>query len=304
MASFRRLIRNHAKLLGIGLFILTFIANSIFDIPDLWGQVPLGWVVTAFLLVVLNLHIFPQYWTKIWTKIKYGRLEDYTCKGNYKLPFAETWCVFAGGTTQNLSADWNELIMRYSYFFAMVDNHGNACTPHDRESELENHYSYGKNVLATADGVVVKVCNKHMDSLNEKSAEMVAYVGTADLMGNHIIMRHHKNEYSCVGNLMYNSATVKVGDTVKQGDVIAQCGNSGYLADTPSLQFQLQSSKSFNLSTSLPIAFSHIKAADSTAYDLACKVEGIRRPSTKGNLRVVGGKTFIGRGLDVKNEAV
>ena len=158
-------------------------------------------------------------------------------------------------------------------------------------------------MLAISDGVVVNVCNKHLDSLNNKSEEMKVYIGTADIMGNHIIIRHHKNEYSCVGNLMHNSATVRVGDKVKQGDIIAKCGNSGYIANEPCLHFQLQSSKSFNLSTSLPIAFSNIKAEESTAYGLACKIEGVHAPSTKGNLRVVGNKTFIGRGLDVENGA-
>ena len=102
---------------------------------------------------------------------------------------------------------------------------------------------------------------------------------------------------------MHNSIAIKVGDKVKQGDIIAKCGNSGYMAGAPCLHFQLQSSKFFNLSTSLPIAFSNIKAKNSTAYNLACKIAGEKRPSTKGNLSVVGNKTFIGRGLDVENEA-
>ena len=299
MANLRRWIKNNANRLGIGLFIVSLILNNLVEMPQLWGQIPLGWVVTALLLIVLNLHIIPQYWAKVWSKIKYRNLENYTCKNDYILPFAGKWCVFGGGPTKELSTDWKELILRYTYFFAIIDNNGKGCMPDD--SQLENHYSYGKNILATSDGVVVKVSNKHVDGLHDKSEEATAYVGTADIMGNHIVIRHSKNEYSCVGNLMQHSATVKVGDQIKQGDVIAKCGNSGYLVERPCIQFQLQSSKSFNLSTSLPIAFSNINAADSSGYHLVYKSEGVKTPPTNGNLKVVGNKTYIGQGLDVEN---
>ena|GEM_PF-6211729 len=39
------------------------------------------------------------------------------------------------------------------------------------DSILENYYSYGKDILAARDGVVVKVCNKHLDKLNATSED-------------------------------------------------------------------------------------------------------------------------------------
>ena len=298
MALIRRWIRNNSVKIGIAIFILTPIVNIVFDIPHLWGHIPLGWFITVLVFIVLNLHLFPIYWTKLWTRIKYGSLENYVCKGDYALPFTDKWCVFEGGFTKELSADWHELILRYAYFFAVVDGNGKGYAEDD--SMLENYYSYGKNVLAVSDGVVVKVHNKYTDALFDKADEASNHTGTAALLGNHIVIRH-QNEYTCVGNLMLNSATVKVGDRVKQGEVIAKCGNSGYMAESPCLYFLLQSNKRFNLSTSLPIAFSNITAEDSPAYAMAYKNEGVQRPSTKGNKRVTGKKTFIGRGLDVEN---
>ena len=99
---------------------------------------------------------------------------------------------------------------------------------------------------------------------------------------------------------MPGSATVKVGDKVKQGDVIAKCGNSGYTGE-PHLHFQLQSSKSFNLSAGLPIVFTNTKAEESNGYNLWHRNAGMERPSTADNLEVVGNKSYIGRGLDVEN---
>jgi len=129
---------------------------------------------------------------------------------------------------------------------------------------------------------------------------MTAYLDTWDTKGNHIIIQHNDSEYSYVGNLMPNSVSVKVGDRVKQGDVIAKCGNSGY-TNEPHLHFQLQSSKSFNLSAGLPIAFANIKAKDSVGYKMWHQKAGVEHPTTKGNLEVIGNKSYIGRGLDVEN---
>jgi len=100
---------------------------------------------------------------------------------------------------------------------------------------------------------------------------------------------------------MRDSVKVKVGDRVKQGDIIAKCGNSGYATEEPCLYFQLLSSKNFYLSTSLPIAFIDIRAEDSTAYDSAYVNAREKRPYTQGNLEVIGNKIYIGRGLDVEN---
>jgi len=303
MARIRHWVRNHSRGLGIGIFILTLILNNIFEFPRLWGQIPLGWVITVLLIVVLNLHLIPQYWAKVWIPIKYGfqlpNKDNYTCKNDYILPFTGRWCVWEGGLTKELSEGWSELIMRYAYFFVILDDNGNYLKSND--STFDNNLCFGQDVLAASDGVVVKVSNKHSDCPDSKANNAMDYTGTSDVMGNHIVIRHNKNEYSSVGNLMRDSITVKVGDKVKQGNVIAKCGNSGYLTDEPCLHFQLQSSKSFNLSSSLPIAFTNIKAEDSAAYDLCYKNEGEKRPSTQGSLVVVGNKSYIGRGLDVEN---
>jgi len=299
MINLRRWMRNNSHWLGIGVFVLNIILNSLFEMPTGWG-----WIFTILIITVLNLHLIPQYWAKVWIPIKYGfklpNKENYTCKSDYILPFTGEWCVFEGGVTKELSVGWSELIVRYAYFFAVLDEDGNHLKSND--STVENNLCYGKDVLAVADGVVVKVSNKHSDFHGSKADEMADYTGTWDIAGNHIIIRHHKNEYSCVGNLMSDSIAVKLGDKVKQGGVIAKCGNSGYLADEPCLHFQLQSSKSFNLSTSLPVAFTHIKAEDSAVYDLCHIKERAKRPSTQGNLEMFGNKTYIGRGLDVENK--
>lgn len=195
--------------------------------------------------------------------------------------------------------DWSDWTERFTYYFVILDDNGNDFKSND--SVFEDNLCFGKDILAVSDGVVAKVCNKHLDNSNSEAVEITDCVGMWDIVGNHIIIRHDKNEYSCVGNLMHDTVAVKVGDRVKQGDVIAKCGNSGYVTDEPCLYFHLISSKNFYLTTSLPIAFTNIKAEESVAYDVAYKNEGEKRHSTNGNLDVIGNKTYIGRGLDVEN---
>jgi len=195
--------------------------------------------------------------------------------------------------------DWDEPGDRFSYCFVILDEGGNHFK--ENNSSTQENLCYGKDILAVADGVVVKICNKHSDFSDNKADEAADYTGSWDTVGNHVIIQHGTNEYSCVGNLMRDSIKVKVGDKVRQGNIIAKCGNSGYATEEPCLYFNLLSSKRFYLSTSLPIAFTNIKAEESSAYNLAHINARETCPSTKGNFEVIGNRSYIGRGLDVEN---
>ena len=90
------------------------------------------------------------------------------------------------------------------------------------------------NVIATMDGVVVKesvsegiLCEDNGDS------------SCGSGYGNYIIIEHVDGNYSLYANLALNSINVKVGDTVRQGQVIAKVGNSG-ASSTPHLHFEIR----------------------------------------------------------------
>ena len=289
-------VRDNTRWIGMGFILLSFILNRIFEMPTAWS-----WLPTVLILVFLNRHLILQYWAMLYIRLRYGfklpSKENYTCKSDYILPFSGKWSVYDGGVTKELSMAWAEMSQRYAYYFLIFDDDGNVNKEHN--TSVENYYCYGKDVLATADGVVIKVSDKHPDS---KVDGKRAHCDTWDTRGNHIVIAHNDREYSTVGHLMPDSATVKVGDKVKRGDVIARCGNSGYTGE-PHLRFQLQSDKRFNLSAGLPIAFTNIKAEDSSGYELWHQKAGMEWPSTKDNLEVVGNKSYIGRGLDVENGA-
>ena len=214
---------------------------------------------------------------------------SYIQKGEYILPFTGKWTVFNGGTDENLRHG-GSVSQTYAYDFIIMDDEGKSLK--GSATDLHSYYCYAKDIIAPADGVVVQVRKKSRNSFVDG---INVYCDSVDIQGNYVTIKHHENEYSVCAHLMPGSITVKVGDEVKQGEVIAKCGNSGNTSE-PHLHFQFQTGKSFFFSAGLPVAFSGINVQDKINYKLADP-----RPN-ENNLQIVGDKIYIGRGLEVENE--
>lgn len=96
-------------------------------------------------------------------------------------------------------------------------------------------YSYGQDVLAVADGTVVKV----RDDLPER--RLLTERAQHDLAtgsGNFIALDIGGGRFAYYGHLRTGSARVRVGQRVRKGDTIAQVGFSGSASD-PQLHFHL-----------------------------------------------------------------
>ena len=115
-----------------------------------------------------------------------------------------------------------------------------------------------------------------------------------DIRGNYIVIRHEWGEYSCLAHLKRDSILVSVGQIVKSGEIIAQCGNSGNTSE-PHLHFQVQSDLSFFFCEGLPINFDNDKIS-SIAWD-KYKSEYLRKVLVDEI-----GDGFITRGTLVSNK--
>ena len=214
---------------------------------------------------------------------------NYTQKGKYILPVTGAWTVFNGGIDENLRHG-GSVSQTYAYDFIIMDDEGKSF--HGKPTDLHSYYCYAKDVVAPADGVVVTVRKNSKDSFVDG---VNVYCDSVDIRGNYITIKHNDSEYSVSAHLMPDSITVKVGDKVMLGQVIAKCGNTGNTSE-PHLHFQFQSGKSFFTSVGLPIGFSGISTQDKVNYKLADS-----RPHAN-NLQIIEDKTYIGRGLEVENK--
>ncbi len=161
-----------------------------------------------------------------------GRYAGYEDTTKLKLPFNGGWLVYQGGRTafENPYATSEE--QRFGLDFAYLINGRLFSGAGGRGSKNEDYYCFGQPVLAPADGTVTKAEAGFDDNLPGKPSG-----DPAD--GNIVVINHAEGESSLMNHLKQNSLKVKRGDKVKQGDVVAECGNSG-AGPVPHLHYQFQ----------------------------------------------------------------
>lgn len=179
------------------------------------------------------------------------RLSDFKYL-NIKPPFLGNWLVSQSyNGSQTHKGDWNQALD-----FVIQDEQKNYRFP---GTKTEHFYCYNKPVLACADGVI-EALTDHVED-NE-----IGSINTAENWGNSIVIRHAAGLYSQVSHLKKNSAKVKIGDFVKQGDLIGLCGNSGYSPE-PHLHFQMQTAPYIGSKTlAYPFSYFHTEENQQSVF--------------------------------------
>lgn len=106
----------------------------------------------------------------------------------------------------------------------------------------------GSEVVAAADGTVVLVREN-----SNRGGPDPSFGASA----NYVVISHAAERYSAYLHLQYNGVEVEVGDFVRQGQLIAHSGNTGYSTGAH-LHFQVQISGERSLAQSVPIRFSDV----------------------------------------------
>jgi hypothetical protein len=224
---------------GNGIWTLFFLF-FLFGFVDTFRNLPV-FLQSLYLLFGIPLIYIKQ-------RFNLPSIENYAMQTEFALPFKEEWLVVNGGTDKVTSHSWGIPNQRYAYDFFIVDKEGKSFS--DDNNKVENYYCYGRDILAPADGEVVSAVTKHPDSnvYGGGRVECKAH----DIRGNHIVIKHNDKEFSLIAHLKPDSITVEKGQRVKQGQIIAQCGNSGNTSE-PHIHFQVNNSKNFFISAGLPI---------------------------------------------------
>jgi len=98
---------------------------------------------------------------------------------------------------------------------------------HKERAALDFKMKRGTNIVAVRDGVVIRV---------KEDGSKGGWSRKYRSQGNNIVIQHSDNSRSGYWHLQKDGALVKVGDTVRQGQIIGLSGKTGYAA-TPHLHF-------------------------------------------------------------------
>jgi murein DD-endopeptidase MepM/ murein hydrolase activator NlpD len=164
------------------------------------------------------------------------------------LPFRGGWVVAWGGDTKELNQHHDVPNQKFAFDFLGVDEQGKTRKGEGHTNE--DHFAFGREILAPADGTVTDVISGVRDnvpgSMNPYSA-----------LGNAVFIQHRENEVSVLAHLKLGSIKVKVGDKVKVGHLIGLCGNSGNSSE-PHLHYHLQNTPVIQDATGIKCYFQKV----------------------------------------------
>ena len=163
------------------------------------------------------------------------------------LPFNEEWFVFWGGTTveKNYHVEYPD--QQYAYDILMV---ANGTSYEGDPKNNESYFVFGKDIIAPCDAKVAKVITGVHDNVPGE-------LNPQQLTGNTIVLETEEGEFVLFAHLKEGSIVVEEGQEVRQGDLMAQCGNSGNTTE-PHLHLSLQNHVEMFQSTGAKLYFDRI----------------------------------------------
>ncbi|MBC9714731.1 M23 family metallopeptidase [Streptomyces sp. TRM66268-LWL] len=131
----------------------------------------------------------------------------------------------------------------------------------------ESYPAFGAPVLAPGDGVIVAAGHRQRDHLARTSLPGIVHLylegfvrslgWPRHLWGNHLVLKLDQGTYAGFAHLKRGSLRVAVGDRVRSGRTLAECGNSGNTSE-PHLHFQLMSGPDSELAHGVPFTWRYV----------------------------------------------
>lgn len=170
---------------------------------------------------------------------------EYKSKTHLILPFNGTWIVGNGGQDPlKNNHNYPERPKNQLFAYDFKKSHkGNGET-------LDDYEAFGQEVIAPGSGIVTQVISGSFDLLPGEKDRSVG-------VGNAVIIDHQNGEASLLAHFKQNSIRVKPGDTVLQGDVLGECGNTGNTSE-PHIHYNLQNNPLMHIAEALPAPFAKI----------------------------------------------
>lgn len=186
------------------------------------------------------------------------------------LPFAGLWLARNSPARRVPSHGtdlWGE---RYAIDFIGVDDRRRTADRRDWRTFLatepaERFFGYGRPILAPAHGIVVDAHDGEIDHAGRRSQlTLVPYAlgqrtrvrqGPGAIAGNFLIIAlRDSGTFVALVHLGAGSRRVAIGDEVRTGQPVADCGNSGN-STQPHLHMQVMDSPDLSIAQGVPITF-------------------------------------------------
>ncbi|WP_058592994.1 M23 family metallopeptidase [Leucobacter chromiiresistens] len=127
--------------------------------------------------------------------------------------------------------------------------------------------AFGAPVRAMLSGTVVRASDWRRDHRARSTRAALAYLmiegelrllgGPGPVVGNHVVIRDANGVCALVAHLQRGSVVVDVGDTVRAGEMIGRCGNSGNSSE-PHVHAQLMDRASPAFAIGVPMRFAGV----------------------------------------------
>jgi len=124
--------------------------------------------------------------------------------------------------------------MRYAIDFIRLNPDGSEFV--GEFTNNADHYGYGEEILAVADGTVEAAIDGVPENVPGEDRAVPITLDTRG--GNYIILDIGDGRFVTYAHMIPGSLTVRVGDQVKEGDVLGRVGNSGS-STQPHLHFHV-----------------------------------------------------------------
>lgn len=165
------------------------------------------------------------------------------------LPFHGEWTVFWGGDTKELNYHIQSRYQKNAFDWVIMDPEGK--TYKNEGLKNEDYYAFGKKIIAPCNAEVVLA----VDGVKEnKPGEM----NPAFVPGNTVILKTENDEYLFFAHFKQNTIQVKEGDTVKTGQLLGLCGNTGNSSEAH-LHFHIMDRENINEAIGVKCYFHRIE---------------------------------------------
>ncbi len=173
------------------------------------------------------------------------------------LPFKDEWTVVWGGDTKELNYHVESEAQKNAFDILIKNDKGLTFQTNGKTNE--DYYAFGKEIIAACDGEVVLAVDGVKDNVP-------GILNPIYVPGNSVIIKTENKEYLVFAHFKQNTIAVKQGQTIKRGQLLGLCGNSGNSSE-PHLHFHIQNVEDMNAATGVKCYFDKIQVNGQTKTD-------------------------------------